>query len=485
MSNIEAQPPQLHMANSPKSLPKQLLCSFVINLVSFLQGASVSTSSIILHSLQNSDSSNSSISNSNSTSRDNLVEINLFEDFSVSEEDGSWIASSWVLGHLISACFAGFLNDAIGRKKSLLIDTVVFFLGFILLSTSHSTSCLVVARFMLGYPLVSQVFLCEIMSPSRRGLGAAMYSVLHSLGFFLVLILGAFLPWRWAVSVPAFLSVPIFVAITCLHESPEWLNKMGHEQQCQEALKFYQKDLEGAKSKPVIKPINDNKTPHPRFNVVILVEKCKTFLHLLMLQDPSFVTHLLYLSALFVCIGWCGFSILSFYAVEIFQLSGSPLSASNTSWITSTTKIGCSLAAFYVLHKFNRKSLFLVTGSLVCMAFLLMGLFTFLSSSSILSPYLISSLNFIPMVCVILAYTGYGLGYSVIPNLVAAEIMPVEIRSTVVGILMTAEMSSTFVLSKLKPILIELLGIHGLFTMFAGTVLLVVILTVIAMPKNK
>ena len=120
------------------------------------------------------------------------------------------------------------------------------------------------------------------------------------------------------------------------------------------------------------------------------------------------------------------------------------------------------------------------------MAFLLMGLFTFLSSSSILSPYLISSLNFIPMVCVILAYTGYGLGYSVIPNLVAAEIMPVEIRydweisnnglnqrisifrSTVVGILMTADMSSTFVLSKLKPILIELLGIHGLFTMFAG-----------------
>ena len=69
------------------------------------------------------------------------------------------LASSWVLGHLISACFAGFLNDAIGRKKCLLIDTVVFFLGFILLSTSHSTSCLVVARFMLGYPLVSQVWL--------------------------------------------------------------------------------------------------------------------------------------------------------------------------------------------------------------------------------------------------------------------------------------------------------------------------------------
>ena len=75
-----------------------------------------------------------------------------------------------------------------------------------------------------------------------------------------------------------------------------------------------------------------------------------------------------------------------------------------------------------------RRSLFLMTGSLVCIAFLMMGVFTFLSSSSSLSPFLISSLNFIPMACVILAYTGYGLGYSVIPNMVAAEVMPVEIR---------------------------------------------------------
>ena len=69
-----------------------------------------------------------------------------------------------------------------------------------------------------------------------------------------------------------------------------------------------------------------------------------------------------------------------------------------------------------------------MTGTLVCLAFIIMGVFTFLSSSSILPPSLVSSLNFIPMACVILAYTGYGLGYNVIPNIVAAEVMPVEIR---------------------------------------------------------
>jgi len=484
MFNTESQVTELPRDNSQKSLAKQLLSSVVINLVSFLQGASVSTSSIILHSLQKSDSIGDSVNNVNTTKSDNLDSINWFENFSISEDDGSWIASSWVLGHLISACFAGFLNDAIGRKKSLLIDTAVFFLGFILLATCRSASCLSVARFILGYPLVSQVYVCEIMIPSRRGLGAAIYSLLHSFGFFIILILGAFLPWRWAVSVPAFLSVPIFVAICFLHESPEWLNKMGQEKRCQEALRFYKKDLEGAGSKLVIKTFNENKTESKQ-PIVILVEKLKTFLSLLMLQDPSIISNMLYLAGLFLSIGWCGFSILSFYAVEIFQLSGSPFSASNTSWITASTKIGCSLVAFYVLHKYNRKTLFLITGSLVFMAFLLMGIFTFLSSASFISSSITSSLNFLPMVCVIIAYAGYGMGYNVIPNLLAAELIPVEIRSTFVGVLMTLEMTSTFILSKLKPVLLDCLGIHGLFLMFAGTVLFVIILTVIAMPKRK
>ena len=89
------------------------------------------------------------------------------------------------------------------------------------------------------------------------------------------------------------------------------------------------------------------------------------------------------------------------------------------------------------------------------------------------------------MAVVILAYMGYGLGYGVIPSLLAAERMPVRVRSTVVGILMMVEMSSTFVLSKLKPILLEKLGIDGLFTMFGGVLLVVILLTQTALKPSE
>jgi len=320
------------------------------------------------------------------------------------------------------------------------------------------------------------------MSPTRRGLGAAMYSVLHAFGFFLVLILGAFLPWRLAVSVPMLLAIPTFIAITFLHESPEWLNKNGQVAKCEKALKFYQKDLEEKKVNIQIVKIEAKDDTTKRHAVLISVEN---FSKSILAQDLKFWKNFLYLSVLFTCIGWCGFSILSFYAVEVFQESGSPFSASNTSWITSITKIVCSVGAFYVLHTFNRKTLFLLTGFLVFISFFLMALFIYISSQGIFSPELITKINFVPMVCVIVAYVGFGLGYGVIPSLIAAEMMPVEIRSTIVGVLMTLEMTSTFLLSKLKPVLMDNLGIDGLFSMFAGSVFVVIILTIIAMPRHK
>ena len=96
-----------------------------------------------------------------------------------------------------------------------------------------------------------------------------------------------------------------------------------------------------------------------------------------------------------------------------------------------------------------------------------MSVFTLVVDQGWLDESITTQINFIPMVSVIVAYVGYGLGYGVIPSLIAAETMPVDVRSTAVGLFMTVEMLSTFLLSKLKPILMESLQIHGLFAMFS------------------
>ena len=111
--------------------------------------------------------------------------------------------------------------------------------------------------------------------------------------------------------------------------------------------------------------------------------------------------------------------------------------------------------------------MFLFTSVLVLVAFGSMSVFTLVVDKGWLDESITTQINFIPMVSVIVAYVGYGLGYGVIPSLIAAETMPVDVRSTAVGLFMTVEMLSTFLLSKLKPILMESLQIHGLFAMFS------------------
>merc|ERR1711953_890008 len=483
--------------DKPRSLMRQMLCAFLINCVSFLQGASVSTSSIILYEMQNSSHHNTDdhshfsnctgeVQSCQLTADEGLGPFFILNDFHLTQEEGSWIASSWVLGHLVSACFAGFLSDAIGRKKSLLIDTAVFFLGFGLLATGHQMTCLILARLLLGYPLVSQVFLCEILDTDRRGLGAAMYSILHSTGFFSVLFLGAFLPWRLAVSVPMVLALPIFIGLSFLQESPDWLRKKQRFEEMERSISFYRRyrDTECGANCKLCQP-SDQEIPEKGKSSVSFAENLLEVSRALLSKSEQFWSRFIFLSALFALIGWCGFPILSFYAVEIFSKSGYPFSASHTSWLTSITKIVCSIGSFYVLHRFDRRRLFLFTSMLVLVAFVSMSVFTLVVDKGWLDESITTQINFIPMVSVIVAYVGYGLGYGVIPSLIAAETMPVDVRSTAVGLFMTVEMLSTFLLSKLKPILMESLQIHGLFAMFSCTVLAVIMLMLVFKPTSS
>ena len=103
-----------------KSISKQLLCSFVINLVSLLQGASVSTSSIILHELQNSSThvqdSHHHFNNTTSNSSSDLGALIIFQDFHITQEEGSWIGMSTELN---SQLYADFDTDTVNELQIL------------------------------------------------------------------------------------------------------------------------------------------------------------------------------------------------------------------------------------------------------------------------------------------------------------------------------------------------------------------------------
>ena len=158
-----------------------------------------------------------------------------------------------------------------------------------------------------------------------------MYSVLHSFGFCLMLVLGAVLHWRLAMAVPAILTIPTMAVLANLRESPSWLQRQGRNEEAQEAADFYRISLPESSSVILEGPVCQDDVKETKKG---LLERLKGIQHTLSLQGSSFWCNFAFLATLFLLLGWCGFSILSFYAVEVFQLSGSPISAAHTSWIT-------------------------------------------------------------------------------------------------------------------------------------------------------
>ena len=69
----------LIIQDNQKSLIRQTILAFLINSVAFLQGASVSTSTIITPQLQRNSSNQSQ------------EDLGMFHDFHITEEEGSWI----------------------------------------------------------------------------------------------------------------------------------------------------------------------------------------------------------------------------------------------------------------------------------------------------------------------------------------------------------------------------------------------------------
>jgi len=456
----------------------QIFKIFILNLAAFLQGGSVSICSVVIDQISETDEpgSNSTLIISKLVTNDDII---------INKNEASWIASSWMLSHLFSAVIAGYISDTIGRRLSLLFDIFCFFAGFSMMMFGTNFAWLMTGRILMGYPLVSQVYMCEVSPVELRGPYSAIYSTLHALGFTSALIFGAYLNWRIAMIPFIAVSIPAFIGVYYLRESPEWLYKKGRYAEYLEAANSYGLD-ELAEEKPQKNVEDENSKGELGFSEYMCSclsnplefikqkkEQCTWF-------NWALVRKIILLNVLFCLIGYSGFSLLASYAVDVFKQSGSPIDATDASWLTSSIKIPAAMLSFYVIAKAPRKILFFVLGTLICLSFLGAGTYITLDRLEDFHPELMEQLSFIPMLAIVLAYSAYGMGYAAIPQLLVAESMPVPIRSTVTGLVVTQEMLSSFVLSKFKHDLLNLLEISGLFFLFGAVVIAVLVTAALA-----
>ena len=162
--------------------------------------------------------------------------------FSLDALREGWLVSSGLAGCILGVLISGVLSDRAGRKRTILLAALAFFLSGLGCGLAGSVDILIASRIVGGVgvgmaSVVSPMLIAELSPADRRGRMIAYYQLAITLGILLAYFSNAFfLSWGQAHGVreiwrPMFLAmiVPSIVFLLLLiriPESPRWLVKM-------------------------------------------------------------------------------------------------------------------------------------------------------------------------------------------------------------------------------------------------------------------
>ena len=140
---------------------------------------------------------------------------------------------------LIGSAAAGRTSDWIGRRYTIVLAAVIFFVGAILMGFATNYSFLMVGRFVagigIGYALmIAPVYTAEVSPASTRGFLTSFPEVFINSGILFGYVsnygfskLPTHLGWRFMLGLGAIPSVFLALVVLAMPESPRWLVMQG------------------------------------------------------------------------------------------------------------------------------------------------------------------------------------------------------------------------------------------------------------------
>ncbi|XP_041013341.1 polyol transporter 5-like isoform X1 [Juglans microcarpa x Juglans regia] len=390
--------------------------------------------------------------------------IYIKEDLNITDVEVEILVGILNLHCLIGSFAAGRTSDWIGRRYTIMVAQVIFFVGAILMGLATNYAFLMVGRFVVGVAvgfglMVAPVYTAEVSPASSRGFLTSFTEVFINGGILLGYVSNyAFskfpthLGWRLMLGAGAIPAVIIGVVVLALPESPRWLVMQGRLGDAKQVLAKISASKEEAEIRLAdikrVAGISDDCTGD-----VVLVPKQNHGEDVwkdLVLHPTASVRH-----ALIAAVGIhffqqsSGIDSVVLYSPRIFEKAG--ITSTNDKLLATVavgfTKTIFILVATFLLDRVGRRPLLLtsVAGMILSLATLAIGL-TIIDHSD-------QKLTWAVALCIamVLAYVAiYSIGLGPITWVYSSEILPLRLRAQGVSIgvavsrLTSAGISMTF-----------------------------------------
>ncbi|MFT3704459.1 MAG: sugar porter family MFS transporter [Agriterribacter sp.] len=377
-----------------------------------------------------------------------------------------------LFGTVMGAALGSWPSDRLGRKKTLIIISVLFLVSSVFTALATSWPLFLLFRFIGGVgvgasSVTAPIYISEISSAKNRGRLVALFQFNVVLGIlvsylsnYLIGIAGGDHSWRLMLGIMSIPSLLFFILLRFVPESPRWL--ILHNKRISEArktLSIIDPETYEAEIATIVQHNEENKSKKQE-NLFSAKYKLPIFLAVVF--------------AVFNQVS--GINAIIYYAPRIFESSGLATESS----LLSSVAIGAVnfLFTFFALNlidKFGRRRLMLVgTVGLI----ISLGIVAYLFSNKTSNP--------VSIIVLLLAYIAFfAMSQGACIWVFISEIFPNAVRAKGQTLGSLTHWVMATIITFVFPVITEALGEGIIFSFFCMMMILQLFFVIKYMPETK
>ncbi|MGP4012381.1 sugar porter family MFS transporter [Streptomyces sp. 4N124] len=403
------------------------------------------------------------------------------DDLGLTAVTEGMVTSSLLLGAALGAVTGGRLSDARGRRRTILVLAVLFFVGALGCTLAPTTAVMVVARFVLGLAVggasvTVPVYLAEVSPAERRGALVTRNELMIVSGQLLAFTSNAIIArvggesggvWRWMLVIATIPAVVLWFGMLVMPESPRWL---ASKTRFGEALE-------------VLKQVRSQQRAEAELAEVSALAVKEEQQNLGGWQDMKATPWIRKL--MFVGFGIAivqqitGVNTIMYYGTQILTDAGFAADSALTANIANgVISVLATFVGIWLLSRVNRRPM-LMTGQIgTTAALLLIGVFSLVLPSGDGRAYAV-----LAMTVTFLAFQQGAI--SPVTWLMLSEIFPMRMRGFGMGVAAVVLWLTNFAIGLVFPSLVSGIGISNTFFLFVVAGIFSLTFVKLYVPETK
>lgn len=391
------------------------------------------------------------------------------------------ITSSVMLGAIAGGAIAGAISDVLGRRKMILVSSLIFVLGSMLsaFSPDNGVAFLIVSRIILGLAVgaasaLVPAYMSEMSPANLRGRLSGINQVMIVSGMLISYIVDFMLQglpetmaWRLMLGLAAVPAVILFFGVLALPESPRFLVKSGDLEQAKKVLGFIRKESEvEVELSQIIESFEQEE----------VVENNSSWGAMIAPQYRPLLIAGVGVAALQQ---FQGANAIFYYIPLIVEDATGHAASEALLWpiIQGIILVLGALLFLVIADKINRKTLLKVGGLVMGLSFIL---------PAVLSNFVSADTNSMLILLFLSVYVAfYSCTWAPLTWVIVGEVFPLAIRGRATGLASSFNWIGSFLVGLLFPIMTSALPQEVVFAIFGIICLIGVLFVHFVVPETR